>query len=371
MHLLNGTFAVSKYTCESTIEQAPQDLADMLRKYSFKPIDNCAEEKSIGWVSSSDFLDSDFTMPPDLGGYLFFSLRMDTRKVNSAVFKKEVLLALKKEESLNQKIGKKFISRERKKELKEQVKIRLLSHTFPVPKAIMVAWNIPQQVLYFFSVNPKECDIFEEMFTRTFNMSLDKIDFYSVASGISSPSELDKLDTILSNQLISPDQSDGTYLGADFLNYLWFISDSQNSMNDANYSFFIGNSVTVSGEFGTLSAKSTAGELAEAMYGLVNGKKVSSLTFSIETSDAATYKAKLDGSYRLSGVKLPRSEKLDDAGDDALLLEKLFLLEQLFSYVDEVFGVFLKIRLTDNQWRDISVKIELWANKKEKGPREV
>jgi len=365
MHLLNGTFAVSKYTCESTIALAPQELTDMLRKYSFKPIDQGAEENSVGWVSSSDFLDSDFEMPADLGGYLFFSLRMDTRKVNSAVFKKEVLLALKKEERLNQEIGKKFISRERKKEIKEQVKIRLMTRTFPVPKAVMAAWNIPEQIVYFFSVNTKESDIFEELFTKTFDISLDKIDFYAVASRVSSPSELDKLDTILSNQLISPDQSDGTYLGADFLNYLWFISDSQNSMSNTNYSFFIGNSVTVSGEFGTLSAKSTAGELAEAMYGLVNGKKVRSLTFSIETSEAATYKAKLDGSYRLSGIKLPKSEKLDDADDDALLLEKLFLLEQLFSYVDEVFGVFLKIRLTDNQWRDISAKIELWASKKE------
>ena len=365
MIVLSGALSVSRFRCDGQPTETPIELVEKLQKQAFISIDQCNEEKSQGWVSAFDFLDSSFAIAPDLGEYLFFSLRIDTRKVNSAVLKKEVIIALKKEEELNRKMGKKFISRERKKEIKEQVKIRLLQKTLPVPKTIPAAWNMSAQTLYLFSTSSKECDLFEELFIKTFEIGLNKIDFYTAASEILSPADLEILDSILSSQFVSPTLSDGAFLGGDFLNYLWFISDSQNYQTGLEYTFCIGDSVRVAGELGSLSATSSSGELSEALYGIANGKKVCSLKFIIDTNEATTFKAKLDTHYILSGIKLPKTEiSSDEVDDEALLLEKMFLLEKLISYIEKIFGVFLEKRLNSSQWQTICSEITQWANKK-------
>ena len=365
MAVLSGSFSVTKFRCDGQPANTPAELVKKLQKHAFIPIDQCADAKSHGWVSAFDYLDSSFAIAPDLGEYLFFSLRMDIRKVNSAVLKKEVTLALKKEEELNSKMGKKFISRERKKEIKEQVKIRILTRTLPVPKAIPAAWNMTAQTLYLFSTNSKECNLFENLFTKTFELSLSEVDFYTAATEILSPDKLDVLDTLLSTQMVAPDQSDSTFLGADFLNYLWFISDSQNYQTGLDYTFCIGDSVRIAGELGSLSATSSSGELPEALYGIANGKKVCSLKFVIDTNEATTFKAKLDTHYILSGIKLPKTQiSGEDVDDDALLLEKMFLLEQLISYIEQIFGVFMEKRLNSSNWQTVCSEIAQWANKK-------
>ena len=77
-------------------------IGDKLRQYSFKDIDNLPEERSWGWVNIDDMLDSEWiTSPPEKGGYITFSLRLDTRRVSPAVLKKHTMLALREEEARN------------------------------------------------------------------------------------------------------------------------------------------------------------------------------------------------------------------------------------------------------------------------------
>lgn len=168
-------------------DQPPSTLwpqvVDKLRQFAFKDIDEIPEEQSFGWVSFEDMLDAEFaTNPVEKGVYIAFSLRLDTRRVPPAVIKKHLALALKKEEEYNREQGKKFVSRERKKELKEQVMLRLRMRFLPIPAEFQVIWNTADNMVYFSSTQGKMLDMFQELFIRTFDLHLEPLTPYSLGA---------------------------------------------------------------------------------------------------------------------------------------------------------------------------------------------
>ncbi|MDL2266703.1 recombination-associated protein RdgC [Desulfovibrio sp. OttesenSCG-928-G15] len=159
------------------------EVPDRLRKNSFTDIDELPEERSFGWTSFEDMLDTSFALAPvEKGEYLAFCLRLDTRRVPPAVVKKHLALALRKEEAQLREMGKKFVSRERKKELKEQVMLRLRMRFLPIPAEFQVIWNTAESRVYFASTQQKMLDMFEELFIKTFELHLTPITPYELAA---------------------------------------------------------------------------------------------------------------------------------------------------------------------------------------------
>ena len=111
-----------------------QAIPDKLRQFAFRDIDNIPEERGWGWVNFDDILDTEWTTSgPEKGAYLTFSLRLDTRRISPAVLRIHTLKAMREEERKNKEDGKNFVSRLRKKEIKESVKARLMHRALPVP----------------------------------------------------------------------------------------------------------------------------------------------------------------------------------------------------------------------------------------------
>lgn len=159
------------------------EIADRLKQHAFREIDDTADERSLGWVSFEDMLDAEWReAPPQKGAYIAFSLRLDTRRVPPAVLKKHVALALRAEEARNREQGKKYISRERKKELREQAQIQLLRRCLPIPAEFNVVWNIADNVVFFASTQPKMIEAFQEHFVKTFDLDLDMLTPYGLAA---------------------------------------------------------------------------------------------------------------------------------------------------------------------------------------------
>lgn len=172
------------------------EIPDRLRKNSFKDIDEAPEERSFGWVAFEDFLDTAFSRyPVEKGHYLTFTLRLDTRRVPPAVIKKHLAVALRDEEAHMREQGRKFVSRERKKELKEQVMLRLRMRFLPIPAEFQVIWNTASSMVYFASTQAKMLDLFDEIFVRTFDLHLIPLTPYELAvAGIPDSTPLDTLD---------------------------------------------------------------------------------------------------------------------------------------------------------------------------------
>ena len=178
--------ASCSFTRFRIIDPIPSELwtqiPDKLRQFAFRDIDDLPEMQAYGWVCFEDMLDSEWrTAPPHKGAYLLFSLRLDTRRIPAAVIKKHLTLALKAEKEKMQEQGKKFISRERKKELKEQVLLRLRQRFLPIPAEFNVIWATDRNEVWFASTQGKMIDLFMEAFLNSFELHLEQITPYSLA----------------------------------------------------------------------------------------------------------------------------------------------------------------------------------------------
>lgn len=137
----------------------PAVTEDALRRHAFQGIDDeHSALSSTGFVSYDDYLDSDFKAPIDVAHFTRFALRMDTRKVQPAVMRKHLRIALDAEKAAT---GKQFISRDRKHELREQVRLRLMAHTEPKPEYWPVVIDNTAGLLFFGCTREKVRLLFE------------------------------------------------------------------------------------------------------------------------------------------------------------------------------------------------------------------
>ena len=175
--------ASTSFTRYRIIGEVPETLwpevPDRLKRNAFQDIDHTADERSFGWVCMDDMLDPAWrTAPPEKGEFLAFSLRLDTRRISAAVMKKHYTIALNDETERMEKDGKKFVSRDRKRELKDQTKLRLMARTFPIPAVFDVIWNVSSNIVYLGSVQSKLRSLFEDQFTLTFDLHLEPLTPY-------------------------------------------------------------------------------------------------------------------------------------------------------------------------------------------------
>lgn len=168
-------------------EKPPQELwanlPGLLKQFAFQDIDNTADERAFGWVNFDDMLDNQWTVSgPEKGAYLTFSLRLDTRRISPAVLKKHTTIALRQEEARNKEEGRSFVSRARKKEIQEAVKARLMQRSLPIPAVFNVIWDTMQNTVTLASTHGKVIELFCEHFTGSFELSLEQLTPYTLAT---------------------------------------------------------------------------------------------------------------------------------------------------------------------------------------------
>ncbi|MDR1776407.1 MAG: recombination-associated protein RdgC [Desulfovibrio sp.] len=159
------------------------ELPDRLRAFAFRDIDDAPETSSCGWVNFDNMLDAAWDdSPPQKADYALFSLRLDRRRIPPGVVKKHLALALRQEKETLSRQNKNFISRERKKEIKEQVLLRLRARFLPVPGEFNVLWLTRKNEIWFASTQSAMIDLFLEEFLKTFELHLEQLTPYNQAS---------------------------------------------------------------------------------------------------------------------------------------------------------------------------------------------
>lgn len=168
-NILSNNIALTVFKMEETAAITLENL----RKYAFRSIDSVKDEtKAWGWCSIEDMADTDFLLsPPSKGEFMFFALRVDKRNVPAALLKKHVAEAFKEENAKNKQDGKSYISRKRKKELKELHKSRLLSQMEPVPSAVDVVVDMQAGLAYLCTSSRTVCAIWCEHMQLSFGVS--------------------------------------------------------------------------------------------------------------------------------------------------------------------------------------------------------
>lgn len=167
---------------EPVSESLWAEIPNLLKEFAFRDIDHTADERSFGWVSFEDMLDTSWSQAaPYKGTYVVFGLRLDTRRISPAVMKKHFTVALNAEKETLKERGIKYVSRDRKKEIKENVRLQLLSRSFPIPALFDVVWNTEANLVYFGSINNKVIDMFGKLFATTFNTHVELLTPHAAA----------------------------------------------------------------------------------------------------------------------------------------------------------------------------------------------
>ena len=184
MGLLNSSCSFTRFRVIDPItDEIYAAVPDKLKLYSFRDIDEQPDMQSIGWVNFDEMLDPTWAAsPPHKGELILFSMRMDTRRIPPAVLKKHLAIALQKEKKDLLAKDRNFIPRERKKEIREQVALRLRQRFLPVPAVFDVVWIIARNEIWFFSVQSKMIDLFMEEFLKTFNLHIEPLTPYNLAA---------------------------------------------------------------------------------------------------------------------------------------------------------------------------------------------
>lgn len=156
-------------------------------------------------------------------------------------------------------------------------------------------------------------------------------------------------------------------LGKDFLTWLWYKSDhSPGFFKDIS-----GNPITVTmNKRVTVESQDTenrevsvvsgdASPLKDARFGLGRGKKVTSAIIGLEKDGLEFQLGLKAGDFSLHSLKIPKIDISDKDDTDALILEKIYLMESCVEMLDNIYKTFIELRLSDS-WEKELKAIREW-----------
>ena len=201
MSILSSSVSITRYKVHGKI--APpliENIANGLTKNKIIEIDNQPADQSVGWTSFDKPFQPDFDGSKFVyANYFVFSLRIDKKTIAAKVLKKHYTIEAARRMAES---GRDYLSTNEKKMVKEHVINGLSLRIPPTPNVYDLVWNYEEASLWFFSNLKASNEELENIFSKSFNLSLIRLFPYTAAelSSDLSDSQLDML------QKISPTQ---------------------------------------------------------------------------------------------------------------------------------------------------------------------
>jgi recombination associated protein RdgC len=168
------------------------------------------------------------------------------------------------------------------------------------------------------------------------------------------------------------------FIGQEFLTWLWWKSEERGGVvalpDEGDIVVVFEKHMLL--EYGegdnneSLICRGLQTELQEARTGLVMGKKLEQARIQLVYNDYEWNFTMAAALMEFRNVKLPKTGA--ESGNDnnpeereGMVLERIFLFEELIRLVLDLFRVFLTVRVGDD-WRDELLKIREWVNKAER-----
>jgi hypothetical protein len=375
MGLLKGTLTFSRYR---PLEPLPKNFSDFINRqikhYAFRELSPGAEEKTAGWTSLENILDTRFEYANyAVGDYLVFSFRLDRKIIPPSLLRVRVLEAEKKAIGAR---GKKGLSKTEREEIKERVRLDILSQTHAVPSFFDVCWSSSQNWVIFGSISLKVAEEFEKLFKQSFNLTLcplvpwdPKVVDHALAEKIASLGD----GVFLNPQNTEEGKAGPPLLGREFLTWLWFKSEER------------GGAVQVPGTGDIevafarrLALESGGGEYSESIVcqgyhaglkegkaAIQEGKKVKEARIQLgAAADQFEFTLKADP-FQFQTLRFPSGMGMEEEEEEkgGRILERIYLTETTMKTVDQLFSLFLKSRLSP-QWASEEIpRIKKWLQK--------
>lgn len=148
------------------------------------------------------------------------------------------------------------------------------------------------------------------------------------------------------------------HIGNEFLTWMWYKTDT-----DKDFNFAVGKKIVFSKEKEAVTISGEESELIIGKVAMSDGYIVTAMQI-IYSSDDPRFTFTMKGSdLSFNGLKTPKVEGDESEDDeDGMLLEKIYLIEEITSVIDKVFKQFILERVDGSQWSDTVLKIKQWIN---------
>jgi len=170
MPILTGAMGARRYRVIDQPDPPPRERwLEALNEHAFREPPSAAKGgENQGWVSLHNLCMTELQHEDCFyNQYLCFALRMDKKAVPGKLLK--ALLGLRMRDWMAE------MNRERvpaavKAELKDQLELELLPRQLPSVAAHDVAWDLTNQVVWFFNNSNKANEVFRILFAQTFHL---------------------------------------------------------------------------------------------------------------------------------------------------------------------------------------------------------
>jgi hypothetical protein len=125
----------------------------------------------MGWVNIRQMLDSRLSLSKVMFRNMFLlSLRSDKLAINQKLFR--ALLAETIAKTLRER-EKESLSKEEKLVIEDKVRMDLIKRTQPATATYEAAWHLESGLVFFGSTGERLCLTFSDLFTETFQVSIE------------------------------------------------------------------------------------------------------------------------------------------------------------------------------------------------------
>lgn len=181
MGALSGGMTVKRMlTSGPPMAKFRERFVDSLNAYAVRPLEPASDEDRVcGWAAVAHALDTRFESEKVFfNEYLCVAYRIDTLKVPATTLKlhqRDAELAWLAENHME------TMPRGQRKELHEEIALRLRERMVPTIKAVDLVWNTTTGQVWVWTHSAKVLEEIEELFHKTFELELRTCDPYSVA----------------------------------------------------------------------------------------------------------------------------------------------------------------------------------------------
>jgi recombination associated protein RdgC len=374
MSLLKGSFTFSRYRLTDSLPKNFNDFVNrQMKLHAFRELSGGGEEKSSGWTGLENALDTEFAYANyAVGEYLVFSFRLDRKTIPPSLMKIRVMEAERK--MLTSK-GRKVLSKGEKEEIRERMRLDLLSKAQPVPSLFDVCWSPSQNWIWFGSLSSKVIEEFEEMFKKSFNLAPSPLVPWDPRTMDGPLAE--KITSLKDGVFLDPKSGGETksgppFLGREFLTWLWFKSEERGGAvqvpgaGDVEVEFIRRMALeSGDGEYSeTIVCQGLHAGLREGKAAVQEGKKVKEGRLHLGLGpDKFEYTLKAD-LFQFQTLSLPSGMALEEEEEQGgRILERIYLIDKAAKASDQLFSFFLKKRVSP-QWLSEEVpRIRKWLQR--------
>ena len=159
------------------------------------------------------------------------------------------------------------------------------------------------------------------------------------------------------------------FLGNSFLTWVWFLIDTEphtfQACDPDCTGLEIGNRMVLENRWAngveTITIKGDSSGLEEAQLALSKGAAVTDLNLIYKSGDLKWHFSLKGESLSYSGIKLPETGSIEQNEDrEGAVLEKIYLYEKPFSFIDQLYGRFFKLRVSD-RWSQTATEMKKWV----------